>query len=116
MEMIKGQLEAYYETGTEGIIWSLVEPDKGYEGLNCLKNGDYLIVYQKNSQVIRWEGTVDLEYVRRNRPLPFNPQYSQQEIFGWWVHGFQNSLDPEVWSKMFFEECNAALKPKNKPL
>ena len=107
--MINGRLEAFFETGTEGIIWSLVEPNKGYEGLHCLKNGDYLKVYKENTEEVIWEGTVLLEYERRYRSYPLNPQYGQQEIFGCWVHGFQENLAPEVWSKMFFDGCQASM-------
>ncbi len=110
--MIKGELEAFWETGTEGVIWSLYdEHNKGYESLNCLKDGDYLEVYNDDGSIL-WEGEVKLEYKRRYRPFPLNPKYGQQEVFGMWVHGFQEDLDPEIWAKMFFDKKKAILKPK----
>lgn len=105
--MIKGQLEPFFETGTEGIIWSIEEPGKGYEGLHCLKNGDFLKVYKKDTEEVLWEGMIDLEYKRCYQPYPLNPQYGQQAIFGYWIRGLQKSLDPEVWAKMFFDNLKA---------
>lgn len=107
--MIKGKLDPFFETGTEGIIWSLIEPDKGYEGLHPLKNGDILKVFEKDSEIVRWEGKIHLEYQRRLRPIPINPQYKAQEVFGMWCHGFQNTLEPEIWAKLFFDGCDAQL-------
>lgn len=112
--MIKGELEAFFETGTEGVIWSLYdERNLGYESLVCLKNGDYLEVYNDDGSIF-WKGDVNLEYKRRYRPYPMNPQYGQQEVFGMWVHGFQEDADPEIWAKMFFDKKKASVKVKDK--
>lgn len=107
--MIEGLLDPFFETGSEGIIWVLIEPNKGYEGLHSLKNGDYLKVFKKNTQEVLWEGLIQLEYERRLRPIPTNPQYKAQEVCGMWVHGFQASLEPIVWAKMFFDGSKAQL-------
>lgn len=107
--MIEGSLDPFFETGTQGIIWSLSELGKGYEGLHSLKNGDYLKVFKKDSGEILWQGVVKLEYERRLIPIPTNPQYKAQEVCGMWVHGFQDSLEPIVWAKMFFDGSKAQL-------
>jgi hypothetical protein len=112
--MINGKLEAFWETGTEGVIWSLYDNnEKGYESLHCLKDGDYLEVYNDDGS-IHWKGDVKLEYKRRYRPFPMNPQYGQQEVFGMWVHGFQDDIEPEFWAKMFFDAKKAAIRKKEK--
>ena len=114
---LQGQLEAFWETGTEGVIWSFYEDSKqGYDGLHCLKKGDLLRVFNDASKKeVIFEGKVDLEYKRRYRPYPMNPQYGQQEVFGMWVHGFQRNADPEAWAKMFFDGKPAELVPATPP-
>lgn len=102
-------LEAFFETGTEGIIWSICTEDQGYDGLFGLKDGDELIVYSSDKKVIIWKGIVQLEYERLYEPYPLNPQYGQQLICNRWVHGFQIGLEPHVWAKWFFSELPAAM-------
>ena len=57
-KLIHGALDAFAETGTEGVIWSVHEYGKaGYEGLHCLQDGDELTVYTKvTNGDIEWEG------------------------------------------------------------
>lgn len=101
--IIKGKGETFFETGTEGIIWSLLEPDKqGYEGLHCLRNGHYLKVFEIDNQAqVVWEGVVDLEYERQKIKSNYS-DYEQQAILGYWVRGFQKDLEPKVWANFFF--------------
>jgi hypothetical protein len=119
-KILKGTLEAFWETGTEGVLWSFHEDGKpGYDGLHVLEKGDLLRVFNDASrQDVVFEGAIDLEYENRKRPFPYNPKYSQQEIFGYWIHGLQQDHDPEAWAKMFFEEKPAELilrhTPKNR--
>jgi O-acetyl-ADP-ribose deacetylase (regulator of RNase III) len=97
-----GVLYAYFETGTEGVFWSLEQvPFKGHAGLHVLEDGDELTVYRADGS-IRWQGTVDLEYETGYRPYPGNPQYGQQCVFGMWVHGNQRGMDPKKWAALFF--------------
>lgn len=108
-------LDPYFETGTEGVIWSanlLGAP--GYDALVCLEEGDQLRVLDDQGRVA-WSGVVALEYDRRHRPYPGNPQYGQQEIKGFWVHGFQSDLPPEVWSEWFFSRRRAWVCSRKAP-
>lgn len=109
--MIRGRLENYWETGTEGVRWALVEDGKpGYDGLHALRDGDRLTVYAGDEDgTVLWEGVVELEYERLWRPYPKNPEYGQQAIFGYWVRGFQVDLEPEVWASWFIEGRRAHL-------
>jgi hypothetical protein len=111
MNIIKGTLDPFAETGTEGIIWSLIDETKsGYDGLFILDNGDYLVVLDpEDSSKIVWEGHIDLEYDRNLTPYPMNPQYSQQAIQGCWVHGIQTDVDPDDWGTWFFKQYPAKL-------
>ena len=106
---INTHLEPYFETGTEGVIWSVQIDNLGYEGLYPLKNGDELIVYTKDRCAIVWKGIVHLEFERLYTHYPGNPQYGQQLIFNRYVHGFQSNLEPHVWANWFFSELPAAL-------
>ena len=60
-KVIFGALEPFCETGTEGVVWSVHEYGKpGYEGLNCLEDGDRLTVYSSvRNGAVEWEGPVD---------------------------------------------------------
>ena len=112
MNKISGVLDAFFETGTEGVIWSLYDDkNNGYDSLHCLENGDYLKVFSESGE-IEWEGIVDLEYKRNYRSFPNNPDYGQQEVFGFWVHGLQSDLNPEMWANLFFNKFKAELKKK----
>ncbi len=57
-----------------------------------------------------WNGKVQLEYERGRQPYPLNPQYGQQAVFGYWVHGFEKTLQPEAWGSMFFSHLPAKLE------
>lgn len=116
-EVLSGKLDAFYETGTEGVIWSFDEDGKyGYDGLHCLEKGDIIKVFNDASrkQVI-FEGVIDLEYASRRRAFLLNPQYSGQEVFGYWVRGLQKGVDPETWARMFFDGKPAQLVRPKKP-
>lgn len=111
MTTIKGKLEAFSETGTEGVIWSLHEDDKdGYDGLHPIDQGDYLTIFDpEHPTKIVWEGNLDLEWERNYHPFPGNPQYGQQAIFGMWVHGIQRNVEPDDWGTWFFKEFPAEM-------
>ena len=105
MTTIKGKLEPFFETGTEGVIWSVFEDGKeGYDGLHTLHDGDYLVVFDPMDPLkLVWEGNISLEWERNYRPYPMNPQYGQQEIGGLWVHGIQENVTPEDWGRWFYK-------------
>ena len=107
---VEGRLEAFYETGTEGVHWSIQEHvRKGYDSLHPVRTGDHLTVFGDGGDVL-WSDTVKLEYQSRFRPFPRNPEYGQQEVCGFWVHGLQEGMDPEEWADMFFAERQARLR------
>lgn len=99
--MRTGKLDAFFETGTEGVVWSVVEDGKkGYDALNGLQDGDYLRIFDEHNNVV-FDGEVRLEWKRNYRPHPMNPQYGQQEVHGFWVRGLQDNVEPEDWSHWF---------------
>lgn len=115
---IKGILDPFWETGTEGVIWMFNDPTlPGYYQMYTIKNR-HLEVLDDNNQTL-WAGKVKLEYKRNFHPYPSrageDKVYGQQSIRGYWVHGFQKDLDPELWADMFFKNRRAILsvRPKN---
>jgi hypothetical protein len=113
--MIIGKLDPFFETGTEGVIWSVYEDGKqGYDGLQCLDYGDLLTIYDKEDPTkVLWEGRIDLEWERNFRSYPMNPEHGQQEVLGYWVHGLQRDVEPETWGRWFFNAHPAKLEKLN---
>ena len=119
LKSLDGTLEAFFETGTEGILWSFNEAGKrGYDSLNVLEDGDLLTVFNDAScKEVLWQGEIHLEYKNRWQPYPLNSEYGQQAVLGLWVHGLQEDMDPEKWAQMFLDEKPARLiKKKNQIL
>jgi hypothetical protein len=111
MTTIKGKCDPFFETGTEGVIWSLYEDGKeGYDALQVIDQGDYLTIFDpENPTKVVWEGNIDLEWERNYHPYPMNPQYGQQAIMGMWVHGIQRNVEPDDWGTWFFKAYPAEL-------
>lgn len=106
-----GLLDPFFETGTEGVIWSLVRLGvPGYDQLITLSDGARLRIIDPIG-AIAWEGVVDFEYERTRRPYPGNPSQGQQAVRGMWVNGLQRSLPPDLWADLFFRRCPAVLVP-----
>lgn len=101
--VIEGVLEDYFETGTEGVIWSVFEDDKkSYDGLHPIDSGDKLTIYNEDGTV-RWVGRIDPDFKTGYQKYPMNPSCGQQVSCGRWVHWIQKGFDPDEWGKMFFQ-------------
>jgi hypothetical protein len=111
MTTIKGKLEPFFETGTEGVVWSVFEDGvQGYDALHCLYQGDYLTIFDPEDPTkVVWEGNIDLEFERNYEKFPMNPQYGQQAVMGMWVHGIQSDVEPDDWGTWFFKQYPAEL-------
>lgn len=107
---IHGELEAFWETGTEGVYWSVIDPSlPGYDGLWNLNDGDHLRVLDADDTVL-WEGVIALEYEQNWQPYDDDDaEYGQQAVHGYWVHGLQQEVDPETWASLFFLRQRAVL-------
>ena len=102
MESIDGELMDFFETGTEGVIWSVQQTDvRGYAGLHTIKAGDALTVYNEDGSV-RWEGVIEPDYEVGWTRFPQNPQHGQQVSCGRWVHWIQRGFTPDEWGDLFF--------------
>lgn len=115
--MISGRLEPFFETGTEGVIWSVNDPSMpGYDGLWPLYNGDHLRIIGVHDETV-WAGTIEFEYERNWQRFPYNPSHGQQAVNDFWVHGLERTLAPETWAAYFFEQYRAELTlgPEQRP-
>ena len=106
MHIIKGKLEPFCETGTEGVVWcEYDEHSEGYDGLHCLINDDYLTIFDPDdiSKVV-WEGHIELDYENNRQSHPLNPNYRYQVIDGQGVKGIQVDVDPSSWFEWFHKQ------------
>lgn len=111
-EKIKGTLNPYFETGTEGVIWSLNEDYKnGYDALVILEAGDELTVFD-NYGNIEYRGIVTPDYEMCLTTSRFNPAHVQPSVGGLWVHWLQSGLEPNLWLSYFTRNCRAEILRK----
>jgi hypothetical protein len=109
---IQGRLEAFFETGTEGVIWSLEDRIlPGYDGLFPLHKGDHLTIFDDAGNEL-WQGAIKFEYKRNWQEFPMNPGHGQQAVRNHWVHGLQTDVEPDTWANWFFDKRRAILRPK----
>ena len=102
MSKITGYLDAFFETGTEGIVWSITDDAKeGYNSLVPLHLMDHLTIYSPTTGELVWSGNIDLDYKQNLTSIESNPAYHQQSIDGYWVHGIQRDIDPVTWLTWF---------------
>ncbi|MHB0963432.1 MAG: hypothetical protein ACYC5V_09525 [Gemmatimonadaceae bacterium] len=103
-ERVDGHLYAWWETGTEGVYWSLVTDwgatERSYDNQYVLEEGDILTIFDEDGSVA-WHGTIEWDLRTRRMTSPFNPDRIQQEVGGLWVHGLQCGVDPELWADFF---------------
>lgn len=109
--IIEGVLEPFYETGLEGTLWSVHEDGKqGYEGLNPIKSGHVLTVFNDAArQDVLWQGVVDLELDsgEQSKILKANKYPGR---LGPWGYGLPKNIHPYDWVEMFYEEKPARLE------
>lgn len=103
---IKGILEPFCETGTEGIVWSLQDEKHisadgkqwSYDGLNPLEDGDFLKIFNDAAhKKLIWQGEIKLKHPPATR---FN-------------RGVQSGVDERKWAQMFFDGKPGTLYKKD---
>lgn len=115
MKKINGTLEAFFETGSEGINWMVYdEENKSYESIHPIKEGDFLKVYDFKDKLI-FEGEIEYDLETNlfkpgecGNSYPFPRQIVEYQ----YVHWLQKNYNPEEWANMFFNKYPAELTKK----
>ncbi len=101
LRKIHGVLEDFFETGTEGVIWSVVsEDDHGYDALYPIEEGDHLTIQDQLGRKM-WSGKIRCDRRAGWRRYPLNPKYGQPCALGHWVHWTQRGFKPDDWARYF---------------
>jgi len=101
LRKIRGVLEDFFETGTEGVIWSVVsEDDHGYDALYPIEEGDHLAIQDQLGRKL-WSGIICCDRKAGWRRYPLNPKCGQPCALGHWIHWTQRGFKPDDWARYF---------------
>jgi hypothetical protein len=111
---IEGVLEAFWETGTESVMWAIIEDGKrGYDALKIIEGGDKFMIYAEDGPV-QWSGIIEPDFEIGWQGYPRNPGYGQPIAHGMWIHWTQGGFQPDDRALLFFKEFRATLEPKRR--
>ena len=110
---IKGDLDPYFETGTEGIIWIVYEDGKkGYDGLHALHPLDQLTIYGEKGEIL-FNEKIFPDWKAGWAEYPRNPGHGQPAALGCWIHWTQIGWEPDKWASFFLrKKGESVLKAK----
>lgn len=108
-----GLLSGWFETGTEGTVWTVQEPGKGYDGMHILEAGDFLQVKDPGGKVI-FEGVIDPDRDKNWEPHWPGASHGQPLVRGVWVHWTQRGWTPEDWADLFMRDDHSGVIFKKK--
>ncbi len=116
---IEGVLYDFSETGTEGLLWSLVDADSSsYESLHVIAPGDHLTISDQLGNRI-WAGTIRADKKSGRRRYPRNPKLGQPAALGYWIQWTQKGFKPDDWALFFvrpeYDRCRGVLVKKRSP-
>lgn len=108
-----GKLEAFWETGTEGVLWRLNDENKiegakhPTDSLVSIDTGDHLKVISDEDQVVF--DSIIVKTTKSNRVGWANYAGSQQVAGSHWCHWLQHGTDPDFWAYIFNSGYRAEL-------
>ena len=109
--VVHGILDPYFETGTEGVCWSVYEDGKtGYEGLHQMGGGEHLRVIGPDGKII-FEGFIEPDPKKGWTEYPGRPGegLGQPVALGMWIHWTQAGWEPDAWAQLFLDHHRAVL-------
>src|SRR6185369_12516300 len=110
IEPIEGELFDWFETGLEGVVWTLLDDiHEAHAGLHVIKEGDHLTIYGRDRSML-WQGTIRCDRETGRIPRPTNPDFKQQAALGQWVHWIQAGFEPDRWAAFFIRPDNDRLR------
>lgn len=111
--MFKGKLEAFWETGSEGVHWFLyLDGKEGYDALYSIEEGDYITIYNEYNDII-YEGDIIQDKFSNWRAYSRNPIFGQQIAGNYFVHWLQANVNPNLWLSWFNNKYRATIKKSN---
>lgn len=107
---IDGVLDPFWETGTEGIVWSVYgdranSPQLSYDKLHTLRDGDRLIIYAPDNETVVFDDFINLVWQPSCEQDPATGvlvERPYQTALGFVVNGVQMGLNPDEWARFFF--------------
>jgi len=103
MKTISGELYGFFETGTEGTIWTVIQDGlQGYESIVDIKENDHLKIYDGDD--ILFDGVINPDYNVGWTEYPLNPGHGQPAALGYWIHWTQAGFQPDDWAAFFFRK------------
>ncbi|MBU6415107.1 hypothetical protein KGQ34_02610 [Patescibacteria group bacterium] len=102
---VSGVLCPYFETGCEGIVWSVIKDGKeSYDNLYTIRQGDLFTVYGENDEIL-FDGEIICDFQAGWTAYPNDPfGHGQPSALGYWIHWTQHGWQPDDWAKLFFHE------------
>jgi len=108
--VIRGELVDYFETGTEGVVWSVSDDDdQGYSGLHVIKEGDHLTILDRLGHEL-WRGVIRFDRKIGWQRYSGSRTLGQPSALGHWIHWTQRGFKADDWAKFFIRPDYDRLK------
>ena len=115
IETTTGAAFAFFETGTEGLLWAVQNPSRpGYDGLVLIEPGDIVTIKNAQGEVL-FEGTINPDRATGAIPRYEGDQFKQPTALGYWIHWTQQGWTPDAWAELFLCESNTATVIRDLP-
>lgn len=106
MKKFTGVLDYWFETGTEGLVWVLIEDGKdehSYDAMKFPEAGDHLKVWGEKGKVI-FDGVIEPDFQAGMTMSRVYPEHKQPSALGFWIHWTQRGWKPDKWARLFVKK------------
>lgn len=102
----KGVVDAWHETGTEGVCWIFQENGKKEPyAFHVIREGDRLTIYNEDGSTA-FEGEIIPDYKAGWKHYPRSRKRGQPCALGYWIHWTQKGWKPDDWARLFIRKKN----------